>query len=885
MIEAGQDLLHYRLVEKLGEGGMGVVWRAVDTTLDREVAIKVLPEALATDSERLERFEREAKMLASLNHPNIAAVYGLHEADGERFIAMELVGGEDLSERLARGPVPVEEAIEIARSIAKALEVAHERGIIHRDLKPANIRVTEADEVKVLDFGLAKAFDPVAVSGSATEQQRISLSLSPTLTAAGTMPGIILGTAAYMSPEQARGKPVDRRADVWAYGCVLYEMLTANRLFRGETVSDILAEVLKTEVDWERLPAETPSSVRRLLRRCLTRDPSQRLRDLGDAQLDLTEVDDEPIATDSAVQSSEPAPAWRRWLPWGVAAAALGMAAFVLLRPNGDEPSPTAPTVRFQIDTGSRDLTTGDLAFNLSPDGQTLAYATNVGTSTQIFLRRLDELEPTLLEGTEDAHAPFFSPDGQWLGFFSNNRMLKVPIFGGAPVEIATLAHAPGGAHWLEDDTIIFATAFAAGEGLMRVSIDGGPVERLTTPDHTAGEGFHQWPHLLPDKRHVLFNISNPPSRQAALLDLESGSWRSIPQVTGRARYVATGHLIYGESDSLLAVPFDLQSLETTGNPFVVIEGLQGLFGGGAGAGVQVSATGNLAYLGAVGPLQTLVWVDRRGTITPLSVDRGRFHWPQLSKDGSRLAVSNFRGYSMSVLDLERGGSIDFENGIYAVWGPGDFELFFTSNRTGIPQVFGQRSDASSDAERLLERPFNNIVNSISPDGRYILYYEQHPETSRDVWVLDLEGDGSPEPLLVAPANERSAVFSPDGRWYAYTSNRSGRDEVYVRQFDPRRQEDILISTNGGREATWGPDGQEIFYRAGRALLAVQVQLEPTVEIGRPEILFEGDWALDPGGLNQMYDVSPDGQRFLMIQNEDNLGLINIVVNWTPEPI
>lgn len=921
-IEAGQDLLHYRLIEKLGEGGMGVVWKAIDTTLDREVAIKVLPQTLGDDTERLVRFEREAKLLASLNHPNIAAIYALETApsgkagteaghykgdaragteaghykgDAEagedegdstiKFLAMELVGGEDLSERLTRGPIPIDEATQIARSIAQALEVAHERGIIHRDLKPANVRITEEDEVKVLDFGLAKAFDPVAASGSGADQQRISLSLSPTLTAASTMPGIILGTAAYMAPEQARGKPVDRRADVWAFGCVLYEMLTAKRLFQGETVSDLLAEVLKTEVDWDRLPPETPRSLRRLLRRCLTRDPSQRLRDLGDARLELDEPGEAPLATATVTEGSSEIPTWRRWLPWGVAAGALAIAAIGFLRPTTDETAIPAQPVSFQIDIGSRDLTTGDTAFNFSPDGQTLAFATNVGTTTQVYLRRLDEFEPTILQGTEDGHAPFFSYDAQWIGFFSNNKMLKVPVIGGSAQEIANLAHAPGGADWGEDDTIIFATAFAVGEGLSRVAASGGPVEPLTVPNRDAGEGYHHWPQRLPGGTHVLFSISDSRHEQAAILDLESREWSTLPQVIGRAHYVASGHLVYGDSDTLLAVPFDLDTLQITGRPFAVLEGLQVLFGGGAGASVQVSPTGNLAYLGAVSPQQTLVWADRDGQITPLTLERGKFHWPQLSRDGTKLAVSDFRGYAMSIHNLARGGRIDIENGIYAVWGPGDEEIFFTSTRTGVPQAFRQRSDASSGAEQILERPFNNIVNSISPNGRYLLYYEQHPETSRDIWVLDLEDKGEPEPLLVAPANERSAKFSPDGKWYAFTSNRSGRDEVYLRQFEPRGETDHLVSTNGGREATWGPDGREIFYRAGRALLAVSVQLEPTVEVGRPEVLFEGDWALDPGGLNQMYDVSPDGQRFLMIQNEDNLGLINIVVNWTPGPL
>jgi serine/threonine-protein kinase len=569
-IAPGTTLLHYRIVEKLGEGGMGIVWRATDTNLDREVAIKVLPEALAADVQRLQRFEREAKLLASLNHANIAAVYGLHEQDGMRFIAMELVPGEDLSVILGRGAVPIESAIEIAQQVADALEVAHEQGVVHRDLKPANVLITPEGKAKVLDFGLAKAFESDPASSNT------SPAMSPTLTSAGTVAGMILGTAAYMAPEQARGHVVDKRADIWAFGCVLYEMLTGKMAFPGETISDTLAAVLKLEPDWDALPEETSAAARRLLTRCLEKDARKRLRDIGEARIrierslsgEAVELPPDLMAPpgEAAVL---PKPSK---LPWLVATGALVLALAGWVFPgllHEDEP---LPVMRFKINLAEELNVTSGSSIVLSPDGTRLAYV--VGKPPRIHLRMIGEFEGNPLNGTENAEQPFFSPDGQWIGFFSGTDMKKVSIFGGATMKLADVQSHRGGT-WSEDGTIVYTPSVTS--GLMRVSEAGGEPEVLTDPTQEDGIRSHRWPHLLPGRGAVLFTVQPADASfdeaRIEVLDLTTMQRSVVIQGGGAfARYANSGHVTYIREGTLFAVPFDLDTLSATGSPVPVVE-------------------------------------------------------------------------------------------------------------------------------------------------------------------------------------------------------------------------------------------------------------------------------------------------------------------------
>jgi tRNA A-37 threonylcarbamoyl transferase component Bud32 len=873
-IESGQQLLHYRLIEKIGEGGMGVVWKARDTTLDRDVAIKVLPQALAEDPERLARFEREAKLLAALNHPGIASVYGLHFHDSVRFLAMEFVPGEDLARRLARGPLPIDDALSIAREIAEALESAHANGIVHRDLKPANVVLTPDGKAKVLDFGLAKALAAESASGASDP------SLSPTLTSVGTVAGMIMGTAGYMAPEQAKGRPVDRRADVWSLGALLYEMLSSRRAFDGDSASEALASVLKTEPDWDALPPQVPASVRRLLRRCLKKNPHDRLHDAADARIVLTEVlaseHDEPPA--NFVQSASKASWWPTAAALAVAALAIGYAAFKT--PGAESVKPA--TVSLQVRAGMLDFSTGALPFALSPDGMTLAYVDYDGAAKKLFIRRMDSFDVQSVDGTEGAGAPFFSPEGERIGFFAHGQLKKVALAGGRPVAICPVAHAPGGAVWLEDDTIVYSMAFTP-TGLYRVAADGGDSEVLTTPDGRAGEFTHQDPDVLPGGRAIVFMISSTSGMEAAVLDLDTLEHSPLRDVKGRVRSMPDGRLLYGDAKRLLAVPFDARAGGTSGPPVAVLEDV-GIFMGGTS--FTVSRSGALAFVPDA-PIEH-VWVDRDGRITPLDLDDTTGGRPILSHDGSRLAIAGgtgLRGQDLLIYDLVRGGRTRLPGFSHMQWSPDDSSVYTILRPKGVADLFRLRADGSREPELVFEDPNPSVLTGLSPDDDWLLFYEQHPETSRNVWVVRLDGSGDAFPLVATAANERSATFSPDGRWFAYTSNASGRDEVYVRRFDPSGAvtEESLVSIDGGREPHWSRDGKELFYRVGRLMMIVDVDLRDGFRAGEPQKLFEGSWEVETGGQNQMYDVTPDGRRFVMVRTAEASNTIHVVLNWGAE--
>ncbi|HUO84933.1 MAG TPA: protein kinase, partial [Thermoanaerobaculia bacterium] len=628
--EAGTTLAHYEILSLLGRGGMGEVYRASDGKLGREVAIKVLPEDFTRDEERLARFEREARVLASLDHPHVASIHGIEHLDGVRFLVMQLARGEDLSKRLVRGPLPLEEAISVATQVAEALEAAHGQGIIHRDLKPANIRIDEEGKIKVLDFGLAKALE-----GDETEEE---ISNSPTMIRAATHAGVILGTAAYMSPEQARGKRVDRRADIWAFGVVLWEMLTGKRLFSGDTVSDTLAAVLRADVDLNQLPFETPRAIRDLIRRCLTRDPRNRLHDIADARIVLQDVDpeDRPGASGTPLRSRGTV----GWIAALISAVAVAAVLLFLLLSRGAEPrEPQHFALHLSGDQSL--MMGGNSLLTFSPDGKSLIFSgAQEGKGRVLFRRDLGQRQAVAIAGTDQGESPFISPDGRWLGFVARGKMMKIPSEGGRPFALAD-ARGAGGAAWLSDDTIVFAPIYS--DGLFRISAEGGTPERLTTPDRAYGELGHWWPEALPGESRIVFTAFRTPIDRSRIgvVDLKTGQVHWVVEGGFFGRYVSTGHLVYAKGERLYAIPFDPKTATAQGAAVAVLDDLKVSQSGGF-AMLAVSPKGTLAYVSSTlgNPLTELVWIDRTGKTTPALPERKRFLSASLSPDGNHAAVT-----------------------------------------------------------------------------------------------------------------------------------------------------------------------------------------------------------------------------------------------------
>jgi len=882
----GETLSHYRLIEKIGEGGMGVVWKALDTTLDREVAIKILPSAFATDSDRLARFEREAKLLASLNHPNVATVHSLHEFEATRFIAMELVPGETLADRLARGAVHADEALSISQQIAEALEAAHERGVVHRDLKPANIMVRHDGSPKVLDFGLAKSLS--------AEPPGADESMSPTLTIDATSVGTILGTAAYMSPEQARGNPVDKRTDIWSFGCVLYEVLAGGHCFAGKTQSDTLARILERDPDWSALPEGTPTEIRELLRRCLEKDPLRRLRDIGEARIALEDLETGTIGDgrDEDAEQSYTSRKPRRALPWVIAAA--GAAAAVALGWVAFQPELPRTPVRLAVDlpSGFQLSITLSTPLAVSPDGSRLAFvASRDSARPQLHLRELGRFSASTFPGTEGADGPFFSPDGQWVAFFADKKLRRVSVLGGAPLDVCDVPQLNPGATWGADGTIVFSTDRF---GLMRVPATGGTAEQLTAPKLAAGEIVHGWPCFLPDGENLLFTVRGPRGPRIALLSLGTGEWREVAEGGGAAHYLPTGHLLYPHVGGLTAVGFDLDRLETVGQPFPILEDVYagpGLKGVGPGA-FSVSDTGILVYVpgGAAAAETRLVWVDREGRSTPLAADPGSYEWPRLSPDGSRVAVTDRTmdgAIDIWILGLERGTRSRLTGGgnnILPAWTHGGEAVFFGSHQggTGGLNIYRKPADGAGEAESVLVREHPLFPMAFTADGNSLLFVEWNPETNRDIWTMTLDGDRRAKPVLATSFDEYRPMLSPDGRWLAYVSDESGRYEVYVQSW-PNGASRTLVSAHGGMGPIWSADGTELFYRNGEAMMVVPVEIGTRFATGTPELLFEGCFKLGVYG-SLSYDVSADG-RFLMIERsrEAAVDRLHVVLNWFEE--
>ena len=885
-IPSGTRFGSYEVDAQIGVGGMGEVYQAHDTKLGRDVAIKVLPEAVAHDAERLARFQREAKMLASLNHPNIATIHGLEQSGNTHYLVMELVPGDTLQQRVKRdGPVPIEEALAIAKQIAEALEAAHEKSIIHRDLKPANVNVTPESKVKVLDFGLAKAF---AGDGE------LDLSDAPTLTAMSTEEGSILGTPAYMSPEQARGKAVDKRTDIWAFGCVLYEILTGKRAFRGETVSDTIAAVLEREPDWRALSPATPAKIRDLLRRCLQKDSQHRLRDIGDARIEIEEASAAPaIAVPTATAKGIRA-LGRRALIFSVGALLIavivtGLAIFNL------KPAPTTPpksVSRFTITIPpGQQLAVPDTgpAVAISPDGTHLAYVVRQGVTRQLYLRSMDSLESRPIPDTVGASDLFFSPDGQWLGFFAGGKLKKVSVNGGAALILCDVSD-DFGASWGSLGTIIFEN-FAGGP-LQQVSDAGGTPQPLTRLEK--GEISHAWPEFLPDGKVVLFaseaDNNNWTNAQIAVQSVGTGERRNLVQGGMYPRYAPSGHLVYAQGGSLMAAPFDAQRLAVTGVAIPMVESVLQSTAYGY-AQYSFSATGSLVYVsgGVPSAQSSLVWASRKGIEQPVTAPVHGYVLPRLSPDGRRVAVGiTEQERQVWLYDLSRETLTRFtfqgNNNTTPSWTPDGKRIAFISNADGPRNIFWQLADSTGGLERLTTSEYVHIPGSWSPDGQLLAFVEVNSTTGADIWVLRMS-DRKTQPFLRTPFNEQAPQFSPDGRWLAYASDESGRYEIYVQPY-PGTGGKWQISTEGGTEPLWNRNGRELFYRSGNKMMAVEITMQPSFSAGTPKMLFEGHYQLLSLSTPN-YDVSPDGQRFLMLkpseQAEAGPTQINVVLNWFEE--
>jgi len=878
LLNAGDKISHYTVNARLGAGGMGEVYRATDSKLGRDVALKILPEAFAQDPQRMARFEREAQVLASLNHPNIAHIYGLEESGGVRALAMELVEGLTLAERIAAGPMALDEALPIAKQIAEALEYAHERGIIHRDLKPANIKVRPDGTVKVLDFGLAKALE--------SETSEMDASHSPTISAVATRAGVLMGTAAYMSPEQARGKSVDRRADIWAYGCVLYEMLRGKKVFDGDTVSDALAAVIRGDPDWSALPETTPPRILALLRRCLEKDAKRRLRDIGEARILMEDFIANPPAESGGapsvvLETRSARPAWARILPWAVATLAIVTAALSSWAPWRPAPLPT-PSMRMSAEIGAPVSLVVDRGPSvvLSPDGTRLAFlAQDAKQQRQIYVRSVDQLQAAPLAGTEGARDPFFSPDGAWIAFFADGKLKKIAVQGGAAVTLCD-ATTPRGGAWGEDDSIVFTPE---GRGsLFHVSSAGGKPEPLTELIQSKGELTHRWPQVLPGGKAVLFTVQMPGGFGAGsvvLQLLKSGERRTVATSGSYGRYVPSGHIIYTLGGNLFAVPFDLDRMEVTGPPAPFLERV--VFAASVGsAQFSVSNSGSFVYVSGESLASSLAvyWMDREGKFQPLRSVPGDFVNPRISPDGKRLSLSVADGGSNGVwvYDWARDTMtrLTFSGNDFAqVWTPDGKREAFSSSRSGFQNLYWHRADGTGEIQRLTDSKNTQFASSWTPDGKFLVYWEAAQSTGNDIWVLPMEGDeksgwkpGTPKVFLKTPFNENNPAFSPDGRWIAYGSNESGRNEVYVRPF-PSGEGKWMISNGGGTHPRWSRNGKDLFYRTldeTRLMVATYHVVGGSFQADKPVLWSPGQFA-DIGGRPN-YDLAPDGKRVVVLR-------------------
>ena len=897
----------FEILSLLGAGGMGEVYRARDARLNRDVALKVLPDALTADPERMARFTREAQTLAALNHSNIGAIHGLEDVQGRQALVLELVDGPTLADRISQGALPLDEALPIARQIVDALEAAHEQGIIHRDLKPANIKVRADGTVKVLDFGLAKALSRTDQDSSVA---RPDVTASPTMISPATMTsaGIILGTAAYMAPEQARGKAVDRRADHWAFGCVLYEMLTGRRAFEGEEITDTLAGILRGDPAWDALPTSTPQSLRRLLRRCLDKNPRERLQAIGDARLEIADaLSAGPEMAPSAASTVRP----RSVLPIvGAAVAATALvvgAATWLLKPDASDDRPITrslieanafdhrpPAKPGEVRGGIRPERT---AVALSPDGRTLVIrgiATEVnpggGTQSVLLVRSLDSLTTTAIPTTTGSESPFFSPDGAWIGYWDAGELRRVPVTGSTTYTAIT--RVPGdanpplvGASWGDGDVIVFSV----GPRVWRVPASGGAPELIV--ERRDDEYSLRLPHVLPGGKIVLLTRLTSAFRwddaQIVSRSLETGEQKVLLTDAADARYVASGHLVFVRRGKLMAIPFDATRLQVTGGAVAIVDDVMQAANisnsnGDTGAGqFAVSPNGTLVYVtGGVAPDQVseLVWVARDGTPQPVPAVQGEYGAPRLSPDGTKVAMFsgasvNTGGQRVLIYDIARNLlsplTTQQERASWGLWSPDGARIVYQTLLAGRSPLTIRNADGTGGAEQLLQTATTvQTPNSWSKDNK-IAFMQGTPATRSDIWVVDVASRRA-EAVLETAASERYPTFSPDGKWLAYSSDVSGREEVYVQPY-PGPGPRVLVSSGGGLAPAWRADGGELFYGVlgdGFSMMSVAVTATPSsFSAGPPRKLFQGRF----GGTSPArgYDVTADGKRFVMTRPVD----------------
>jgi len=857
-----QSIAHYKIISKLGEGGMGAVYRATDTKLNRDVALKILPPAFAEDTPRMARFAREAQLLAALNHPNIAAIYGIEEGA----IVMELVEGDNL-----RGPVPVATAIEYARQIASGLEAAHEKRIIHRDLKPANIRVTSAGIVKILDFGLAKAADPDSPADA-------SPTMSPTLSLAMTQAGVILGTAGYMSPEQARSKPVDKRADIWAFGVILYELLTGATLYAGETVGDSIAAVITREPDWSALPSDTPPHLRRLMERCLRKDPKLRLRDIGDARLAL----DEPDTQNSQVPT--PSATHRSWLPWALVAICGVLAAGWWRASRTPEPQPLLRASILPPENAAFDAGTIPA---LSPDGRRLVFTATTAGRKQLWVRDLDSMASRTIPGSEDADYPFWSPDGRFVAFFTANKLKKADLSGGPAVTICDVMIGGGGT-WNRNDVIVFAPGPAT--PLFHVPASGGTPVPLTTLAANESEGSNRYPWFLPDGRHFLFTARYKDAQRNAIYvgDLASKERVRLFAGSSNAVYTPPDLVLFIRGETLMAQQFEPGRMRISGEPVPIAEHVTDDHIGSSGK-FTTSQTGMLAFYtgGSLVSASYLTWYDRAGKVMGTVGPAGARLSPKVSPNGDLVVEDRIDEASIG-LDLwlhhVQGGTdsrLTFnQSSTFPVWSPDQSQIAFQSFQPDGMAAIHQKSTTGAGKEESLwaMRGFT-VPTDWSMDGQFIIFTNQGAKTGNDIWALPLTGDRKPFPILQTPANEASARISPDGHWLAYQSDESGTPQIYVVAF-PGKEGKWQISNQGGTRPVWGRDGKELFYiAADQQMTAVDVKTGAAFAHGTPRSLFETrTWPLPT------FDISPDGKRFLIVSpaGHDSLASMTLMINWQP---
>ena len=897
-LETGKKLGPYEIRSHIGAGGMGEVYLGRDTKLDRDVAIKVLPDALAHDAERLARFQREAKVLASLNHPNIAAIYGLQESVGTSCLVLEYVEGETLAARLKRGPLAADQALDVARQMTEALEAAHDKGVIHRDLKPGNVMLRLDGVVKVLDFGLAKAL--------VDDSPKSSFDNSPTITADYTKPGVVLGTAAYMSPEQARGRPLDKRTDIWSFGVVLFECLSGRRPFEGDTTSDLVARILEREPDWTALPASTPPLIQLLLRRCLAKNHKRRLRDIGDARVDIETALDDPtssgllLAHGALAASSE-----RRRGRAPPIAVMLAIAALVgvgigwLVR--RAEPVAATPVIRFTVDippTYSLNREEDGRALSLNPAGSMLAFATRTQGKQQIFIHDLSEGRARLVPGSEGGGMPFFSPDGRWLGFFARGKLMKVPVSGGPPLVVCD-ATRKGGA-WLDDGTIVFTGS----GGILRVDDSGGDPQLLATGGPTTRTddgkqlvlGFCSV-EAVPGANYLVAGVWDGITIQdyaTVAVSLSDGTVRPLMHRAVDARYVSPGYLVFLRESSLMAAPFDVERGVVTGEAFQVVEGVLSNKWADTGQ-FAFSASGTLAYVpgGRSGLGRRLVRVDLNGKSEPLMEGTDAMVGGiRVSPDGLDISLLTMRRHlDLWTFNLAR-RAVTLVSNTGEMWGPvwrPDGEAFVYQQQ--IPeqetQIVLKRIDSADPAEPVpIERPGDIVPSSFSLDGRHLLLIHDRDGTGgiEDIVLYHWGKSGPTEVVLGTPADEEAAMFAPDGEHFAYVSNETGRYEVFVRTF-PETDRKWQVSLDGGHSPVWARDGKSLFFLDHNAVMhRAPVDSGTNYKISTPQQLFDTT-TVATTDLWGAYDVLPDGD-FIMVEPADwekEAVRIHVTTNWVTE--